>query len=1050
MSKNRPEKPEISRRSFMKSAAFGAGVLLHRRTPIMAGPFENTNQYLKLIPTDKKLNPDWLRSLTERGQKQIYSDPSALAHVGMPVGGLFAGTLYLGGDGRLWLWDIFNRDQEGINPRTVSYKGQAVPTRNGANYIEPAQPKPRFDQGFSLRIDNREIPFNSDGFEDITFRGEYPRAVISYHDQSLPVSVELEAFSPFIPLNTDDSSLPATIMQYTVKNTGPEPLSLEITGHLQNPICIDTAAKVRGRRRNRIIEDRNICTLCCDAVPAEQTDTVARPDILHEDFETDTYEKWTAEGESFGKGPILMKDIPAYQGDVAGKGDRVVNSHATAGGNSVGEKDNRTGTLTSEPFEILRKYITFLIGGGAHKAKTCMNLIVDGEVVASCTGKNNNRMERGIFDVRKFQGRSAVLQIVDAVAGGWGNIGVDHIVFTDKPDINAELSEQRDFGTMALSLLEPGHHTATADRDDSAEPASSRAGLTDELTGRIARRLELAPGRSNTTTFVVSWHFPNFYSRGCANRLVGHYYATKFASALDVARYIQKNFDRLAGDTRTWVETWYDSTLPFWFLDRTMANTAVLATTTCYRFESGRIWAWEGIGCCAGTCTHVWQYAQAPGRLFPEIERDIRERVDFGLAMHPDGGIGMRAGLTGSNQPAHDGQCGRILGVYREHRMSKDDAFLRRIWPNVKKAMQYMIAADANADGMVEGAQANTLDAAWFGKISFLASLYLAALRACEQMAREMDDWEFAKQCKTIADRGAETIIQTWNGEYFIQIEDPRHKNAIGTGEGCYIDQIYGQSWAHQVGLGHLFDPQKQRKALDALYKYNFVPDVGPFREIFERGRWYAAAGDAGLLMCTWPRGGQNPGFKKHWQYMYFNECMTGFEWQAASHMIAEGLLQQGLAVARAIHDRYDAALRNPYNEIECSDHYARSMASYGAFIAASGFQHHGPKRRIEFKPRLNPGNFKSAFTTAKGWGSFTQKRTDNNLEAEIHLRWGVLDLETITLQLAKSHRPTTVSAQIGPKTIPLEMQVKDRAITLTAEKQFTITSPQSLKIRII
>ena len=209
----------MPRRDFMKSMALGAGVLLRTKMPVMAGPFESENEYLKLIPTDKKLNPAWIRSLVERGKKETYSDPSALRHIGMPVGGFFAGTLYLSGDGRLWLWDIFNRDQEGIDPRNVQYKGQAVPTRNGANYLEPAAPKQRFAQGFSIRLTGKDIPLNSDGFKNITFRGEYPRALIAYHDESIPVAVKLEAFSPFIPLNTEDSSLPATIMQYTVKNT---------------------------------------------------------------------------------------------------------------------------------------------------------------------------------------------------------------------------------------------------------------------------------------------------------------------------------------------------------------------------------------------------------------------------------------------------------------------------------------------------------------------------------------------------------------------------------------------------------------------------------------------------------------------------------------------------------------------------------------------------------------------------------------------------------------------------------------------------------------
>ena len=87
----------------------------------------------------------------------------------------------------------------------------------------------------------------------------------------------------------------------------------------------------------------------------------------------------------------------------------------------------------------------------------------------------------------------------------------------------------------------------------------------------------------------------------------------------------------------------------------------------------------------------------------------------------------------------------------------------------------------------------------------------------------------------------------------------------------------------------------------------------------------------------------------------YFNECMNGFEYQAAGHMIWEGMVQEGLAVTRAIHDRYHPSRRNPWNEVECGDHYARSMASYGVFLAACGYEYHGPKRHLAFAPRLSP-----------------------------------------------------------------------------------------------
>ena len=86
-------------------------------------------------------------------------------------------------------------------------------------------------------------------------------------------------------------------------------------------------------------------------------------------------------------------------------------------------------------------------------------------------------------------------------------------------------------------------------------------------------------------------------------------------------------------------------------------------------------------------------------------------------------------------------------------------------------------------------------------------------------------------------------------------------------------------------------------------------------------------------------------------------------------------MVQEGLAITRAIHDRYHASRRNPWNEVECGDHYARAMASYGVFLAACGYEYHGPKGHLAFAPRLTPEDFRAAFTTAEGWGTFSQKR---------------------------------------------------------------------------
>ena len=96
----------------------------------------------------------------------------------------------------------------------------------------------------------------------------------------------------------------------------------------------------------------------------------AQEDILIADFEGNDYGDWKVTGEAFGTGPARGK-LPT-QMDVTGfEGKRLVNTFYKG--------DNATGTLTSPAFEIKRKYINFLIGGGKSPGRACINLLVDGK-----------------------------------------------------------------------------------------------------------------------------------------------------------------------------------------------------------------------------------------------------------------------------------------------------------------------------------------------------------------------------------------------------------------------------------------------------------------------------------------------------------------------------------------------------------------------------------------------------------------------------------------------------------------------------------------------
>jgi len=1050
---------EVSRRQFLKVLGAGtASVLSLYNLPAMAGPF-TAKDFAQLVPPDKKLSPDWVKSLFARGSRTVYRT-GELKYIGMPVGGICAGQLYLGGDGRLWLWDIFNEVKNGVLARSVCFAGKEIWPGEGANYVKPIEQTHPLDQGFALRIKSQGKTqiraLDRRGWPDISFIGEYPMGFVEYRDRSLPVEVSLEAFSPYIPLNADDSGMPATIMRFKIKNTGAEKVDLDIAGYLENAICLTSAKSMYGSRCNHIERHDGCTALVCSAKTPPEGAPTERPPAVFEDFESGTYEKWQIQGTAFGDKPARADSTNRAE-PISGQQGKFLADSSWMGGSANDSQqhgDSAVGKLISRPFEITRPYIALLVASGKNQGKTCVNLLIDGKVERTSTGTDSKKLTWQEWYIRDLIGKTAHIEIVDASGDSGGHILVDQIEFRDRRhDKFRRLEEKRDFGTMCLALLADSNESSGSTNVTNLAGDSLASGSLPEtlfngaalstdsaptkpfgrkLEGALARSFSLEPGAEKVVTFAVTWHFPKFSLGRVGNG--GWYYASRFDSALKVAEYIAKNYDSFYRQTKLWHDTWYDSTLPYWFLDRVMGNSATLATMTCMRQADGRFYSYEGVGCCKGTCGHVWQYAHAMARLFPELERIVRERVDFGLAFHPDTGIiDYRAEYDQGY--ATDAQTGYILRTYREHQMSRDDAFLRRVWPRAKKAMEFLIKEDANGDGILQGRQPNTLDMDLYGASSWLSSLYLAALRAAGEMAVEMGDTDFAEQCRRIAEIGRKRFVELlWNGEYFIHIPDPKHPGTLAYGNGCEIDQVMGQNWAFQVGLGRLFDADKTKKALESVWRYNFTPDVGPYRKVFKTGRWFAMPGEGGLLICTFPKGGRDKVLKPKpfWAELYFNECQSGYEYEAAAGMVWENLLLEGLAVTRTIHDRYHASRRNPWNEVECGDHYVRCMAVYGVFIAACGFEYHGPKGHIGFHPRLTPENFKAAFTGAEGWGAFTQRIADATQHETIEVKWGRLRLRSLAFTLGTGKTLQSVKVTVNGQPVQAAHTIENNKVLVS------------------
>ncbi len=548
-------------------------------------------------------------------------------------------------------------------------------------------------------------------------------------------------------------------------------------------------------------------------------------------------------------------------------------------------------------------------------------------------------------------------------------------------------------------------------------PARPSPDATSDI-GTLAPRLTIAPGATEAVTFFLAWHFPvreNYWNNRepeYRGKRFWNAYAERFNDAFEVANHTRRELPRLEAGTREFLRAWKETTLPAAVLDAAGSQASIVRTNTCMLAEGNRFFAFEGCndegGCCPMNCTHVWNYAQAVAFLFPQLERSARE-VDFRHNLHEDGGMAFRTLIPlgprlWNHQPAADGQFGTVMKVYREWQISGDDQWLRSLWPQVKKAVAYAWTKwDADRDGVMEGEQHNTYDIEFFGPNSMMGTLYLGGLRAAERMARAAGDTEAAEQYARLIETGARKLdADLWNGEYYIQKYDPAQHGKYQFGEGCLSDQLLGEWFARVVALAPLLPSEHVRLALASIYRYNF--NTG-FQDFANPQRIYALNDEKALLLCSWPKGK-----RPELPFVYSDEAWTGIEYQVASHLIYEGMLEEGLAIVKAVRDRYDGFRRNPWNEVECGSHYARALASWALMLALSGFRYSAVERSIMFAPALNRRAFKTFFSAGSGWGMFSQIVTAQRHRAIIDVRHGRLVLREVKVGRLQKAGPATAS----------------------------------------
>ncbi len=536
----------------------------------------------------------------------------------------------------------------------------------------------------------------------------------------------------------------------------------------------------------------------------------------------------------------------------------------------------------------------------------------------------------------------------------------------------------------------------------------------------LAVPLDLQPGQTLPVTFLISWHFPNRLSwtpHNNENDRVGNYYTTVYKDAWDVAEKAAAQLNELEEKTLEFASVFCKSSLPDTVKEAALFNLSTLRSQTCFRTEDGRFYGWEGsgnhIGSCHGSCTHVWNYEQATPFLFGELAKMMRE-IEFGHATDDRGLMSFRVNLpleraNEFNKAAADGQMGCIMKAYRDWQLSGDDEMLKKLWPKIKKALEFCWIAggwDADRDGVMEGCQHNTMDVEYYGPNPQMGIWYLGALRSAEKMAAYLGDHKFASTCSKLYARGSKWIDSNlFNGEYYQQqVRPPKSESEVASslrvgmgakdpthpeyqiGSGCLVDQLVGQYMAHICDLGYLVDRTHVKKSLSSIFKYNYRDDL---YKHFNCLRSFALADEAVLLMADYPKDRPaNP-------FPYFSEEMTGFEYTAAVGMLYEGLEQEGLRCIKNIRDRYDGLKRSPFNEAECGHHYARAMASWACVPALSKFHYSAVDKTMNFSSKAGDYFWSNGYA----WGACSVSRnTNGSIKVLLSVLHGKLALSRFSL----------------------------------------------------
>lgn len=881
-------------------------------------------------------------------QAPVYRHRCGLAS-GIPLGGLGTGSVELRDDGRFHDWEIFNNYTWSGDPADVPpdlWSEDAF----FALRVKAADDGPRvrllYHDDQESRAVSQYFPYARiyeyaflRNIDEITYSGRYPFASLAYSDPAVPVSVTLQAFTPFIPFNAHDSGLPLAFFAFHVRNEGATPCEVSLLFSMRNLAGYD--------QRQLALEHH-----------------AAREGALTS----------VAMGAA-GLDPALR----------------------TAGTLAVG-----------------------VLGDGA--------------------------------------------TVLPAWTDGDGRVGFDH---AQTPGLSQLFYTFRDTGDLPGG---PDDWRRDVVRREISHPAGSlfypQIQVGWRWRGAVCRKVTLAPGAETDVVFMLGWHFPNHYHYHLNDENLGHMYANWFAGAGEVVRYGAEHYSRLHAESRAFCDALYRG-LPVWLAEALNAQLTTFPQSFWW-LKNGDLTAWEGTACCQviPTAHTLWSSFQ-PLLFFPELYMAMKRKMaqpDAPGFLEVERRHWQREGVSAQETYAlwyqqryeqyytvedwraalmrprpkrrtaisHEGAA---VQVWRDYLWTGDAAFLSEVWPVVKDVLEAEVAQDTDGDGLQDGVISFITYDHWFLPAinCYKATMALAELQAAVAIARRVGDEEAAARFGEILARGAASFERRlWNGEYYNLCYDTVRDAAD---EGCMAEQVSGHLYLRLCGLPPVHPEPHARAALEAVYRYNRVPEVGLLNGADPRGRtdWryfarFSMRGDdearAGQWVTPW----------------------TGTEYYVAATMIAEGLVDEGLAVIRDVVERYTAAGMQ-YNHIECGEHYFRPLDIWASLFALQGLVYDREAGALTVAPRLIPAAHDSILILPGIWGRLTQERVGGRQTNTIEVTSGALPLAT--LSLAIEGQPRALQATLNGETQPVEWVVHDGTLTARLLTSPTLTAGQTLRLSV-